>query len=1235
MAFNDRPEDVGKKPAYKVDSVVFTAAFPGEQIEVKPGKGATRVAPDGLVLEVAVGVVDACAPEKSDLTDPEELRRIAQASLPPDMRQRALDMPVNLGKPANASIGSGCLAVNGHTGSRCKAAECTCAGSVTFIIKDPGTLTLDVLPERSDQLREWIEQETPVTWRDLRTLVEPNRFFYFSTWRFSLAARLMPIRGDVAAARLALGEAGVVFPVCDDPVQLPVTLTKPEGEKLARVEAMVRGFGNEDEIVRCMGILNGSKWTDGLLKSLIQKAVRYNAEQYQLSDGTRVSTEAFAAVATALLLCSRGSYSPNIHKTVRGPVAALKRAAVIGIEDGMPADPKSIKRVYRMLCTAYVLDRRSDYHPTLKVCRHCVSFVVACVQSRSVIRWRKGAEYAGTLATATVPQRNSLGVGKLEKVLGALGSFSGDIAMMGMVDRMRSTPVFVTCASRPETAVIPHIIDQHTTPAFSYALTSGGSTFAKRNAGVFDRVTGFNPRLADRSLDELDPFISDVRRTQALVMALFDKKYAQDPPTGPTVQMEHTADYGTLAGAIGVVAIPAHKATGRPQMQAMLPTSVDTEEHAVVQLPTNAKTAKAKFAKWSSKDNNAKREQYVRAAIEELRKMTLVLPADCSKAIDTARYKKVQYGREPGSGTSEWCLVDEGSGQLVAWRHARTSTFTVARLEPLAVTDPFAENAHVLRADSRGIRDNAEVECKAAMRRVPLRTLLRLHGLMRGQYGDNFRLPVPARDGGLAADELAAMPDDWDVWRLLAFFAVQVPEALWAGQLPRFRVRNTTTGQRLLRLVVHWIGEITLERSHADGAAMATLTTAEMAEMHSVSLKEHQQDALEQLQKNNRPNNVLVMGTGLGKTYTALRWALHRLTRSTAPLMLWFAPRNVLPDINKMAQTLGIASFFTKKTGKAGADQLAAALGVRAHRLYIVDRDMARKVPDALLAVAPHAFCVFDELDSYFGGTQRSSIMLAIAGVANGFLGMTATPYANRNDVGRLCMWLGLCVDFPVTKENLIVAMSSCVRIGATHNISKVYELEGVRPTAKVYENYRQFADDQYGMYKMLQHELDPHFAEAIAKTAVRFDVFVVCDGREHCRRVQALVNDLVPSNVRTGIYDSAESTVLADPSYNVVFVPKNFDRGYNGGERFQHMFRQVYGMGVSSRLQMEGRLVRLKQKSPVVTYTTVYFEDTRMSALLDKKMSEELVAMQSAAAESFKADGPGAERKRKRSVEA
>ena len=85
-------------------------------------------------------------------------------------------------------------------------------------------------------------------------------------------------------------------------------------------------------------------------------------------------------------------------------------------------------------------------------------------------------------------------------------------------------------------------------------------------------------------------------------------------------------------------------------------------------------------------------------------------------------------------------------------------------------------------------------------------------------------------------------------------------------------------------------------------------------------------------------------------------------------------------------------------------------------------------------------------------------------------------------------------------------------------------------------------------MYKMLQHELDPHFAEAIAKTAVRFDVFVVCDGREHCRRVQALVNDLVPSNVRTGIYDSAESTVLADPSYNVVFVPKNFDRGYNGG---------------------------------------------------------------------------------------
>lgn len=1234
--YQDRSAQIGAAPDAKFDgSVVWTGAFEKELIEVKRDpKKKDKAAPEGLVLEVFRGQISACSPV-ANFSDAAELKRIATEGLPPAQRRRMQFVKVDMGRPYNTSIGSVCRAKeNGKMKDGCKKAECACQTpelrDVQFVIKEVGLLNETVLPERRAQLDEWVANETPVTWKDLRSLVDSNRYFYFSSFRFSLAEQLMPIRlGDdgapVDATDLGLGDEVAVFPVCGRNVSVPVTMTKPYAQenKGDQVAAMLGGRGDGADAAFCIAEFAKRKWTDGLLKSLIQKVVRYNADFYVIS-GRKVASETVAHVAAAFLLCSRGAYSPNIHKTVRGPVACLKRVAVIAIEDGIPADPTCIESVYRLMCSAFVLDRRSDYHPTRALCAFCIDFIGQCVRSRSVIRWRADKEYSKTLRADRVDLAGNSGVGRLRALLEALGSFSGDIRMMGKVDAMKMRLAVVTCARRPAEVDVRHIIDQHTTPAFSYAMVADGlDTFGDRNEAVFGRVTGFNPRLTNAVLDEADPFIAEVRRTQQLVMDLFDKRYGHAPAGGGTETLDYTADYGVLAGAIGVVKI---KATPRhPAMLAMLPTLESGDESAVPNLPVDAKKAKEKFSEWMLPKNEAVRLKQVTETIQDLRKMRLPLPANCDKAIDTARFKHAEYGREAGSEVDEWCLVD-GDGERVAWRNARTSQFACKRLEPVSFAAGFAalrmrNELCVEHAASHGIRDNAETECKAIMHEVPLLTLLRLKGILRTQHGD-FKLPVPARDGGLAADELAAMPFDWDVWRLIVLFAVQVPEALWAGQLPRFRVRSTVTGNRLLRRVYQWVTDVTDVRAAAETSGRAELTPREEASRGNVTLREHQKDAFEQLVKSNRPNNVLVMKTGMGKTYTALAYALYRLPTSMASFMLWFAPSNVLRDIEEMATNLGIECFRTTKRGKGGQTELAAALEQRQHRLYLVDRDMARSIPDSLLDIAPHAYCVFDELDSYFGSSQRSSIMLAIAGVASGFLGMTATPYANRNDVGRLCTWLGLCVDFPVTKENLIVAMSSCVQITATHDIQKRFVLEGIPADPEVFSRYEEVADSPHELYKMLRHYLDPHFARTIARISESDDVFVVCDGREHCVRVQQLVQQ--HTALKSGIYQSAADTVLTDASYRIVYVPKNMDRGYNGGERFRQMVRQVYGMGLSARLQMEGRLVRLKQKAPVVTYTTVYFNDTSMAAALDRKMREEISALQSAAVES-------GEKKRKR----
>lgn len=1204
----------------KYDGTVgFTGALPGEEIEIPAGKNA-GVAPEGLRLYVKEHAIPACPTEKRRDISEDEYRDFLRRSAPQALKPRMENIPIDIKRYSNQSIGSCCQTLPREKRKQeCKEGTCSCENpaeglyDAIFIIKDTGTMINDVTSnENRERLLSWVHNETPVTWKDIRSLVKANRFFYIATFRFKIVETLRPV-DTPPTFDTRDGDSGTVWPVLGDTVGLPVT-TKKVGDELTkenRVRLLLEDFKDEDGEEGVKEFLikefsNGRTWTDGLLKSLIQKAVRYNAKSYRIK-GTLVRTIHLASVALAFLLCSNGGYSPNIHKTVRGPVAALKRLAVIAIEDGCPKSGDVIKTVWTFLSVAYILEKRTDYHPTLNIQKAALLFIMRCVKSKSMIAWRRGTGRKEPVSQATME-----GIGRLRPLLEALGSFRGDIEMMGVVDKMRQEVYFKSTKSRPSECDIVHIIDQHTTPAFSYALDVEEDTFKARNDAVFNRVTGFNPRIQDAALDEDDTFVAKVRKAQRLVMALFEKKFDSGSPGGRTVSLEYVAAFDNLAGVVGEVEIKLNKARKSPEVLGMLPIFPGREESIVPMLGSSAKNTKEKFLEWQKKENKETRLEKVRKAIEVMRQLKIPLKPSAGRMIDTDRYSTVEYDSEVGMNDPCWGLRTK-DGEFVRWETARRTAYDVKLLPPLRFGERFetlkTNDDFVMNSATEGIRENAEEECKALLRQVSLKTILRLKSIMRVQH-ESFKLPIPARDGGLAADELQAMSGDWDVYRLLVLFGTQVPEALCPGQLPRFKTRRSTAGSRLLKEIVSWIDAVTEERIGKE--ATGKLTAMEKEKKDTIKPKPHQRDAIDSLSSNGQTNNILTMQAGAGKTYTALWHALYLIPRSTFEFIIWFTPGSAVQDIASMAGKLGMTSFTVPKRNKDGQKRMTEALKRGKHRLYVIDMDMSRDIADILFEMAPRSHFVFDELDSYFGASIRTSIHLALAGAGQSFLGMTATPYANRDDVPRLCQWLSYCVNFPVVKENLIVAMSAAVQITMTHDITKKYSFVEVKMPESLLGQFSKLTDP-HNIYTSMRDALNPAFVDQILE--IEEPVFVVCDGRDHCERLLGMIAER--SGRRAAIFSQEEPGALTDESVSIALVPKNLDRGYNGGARFRYMVRQVYSQGISSRIQMEGRLTRLSQKSKVVYYITVYFGDSSMSSRLDRKLMEEIEALQTAAIES------------------
>jgi len=1254
----------------------------------------------GVVLEMADGFVTASSDVSGrvEAHQPGALVRAYQQTY--DVSTSVATAMVSGRKLAPAgennalSMGSGCTGPGRVAGATHDAkGSCTCPPTATFRVLEPGVwVELANGMGTEEQLMAYVRTQAPVTWRQLlllfvadnKSLILRRRLFAVSTG----ARRVHEAPLDAVDCRLDRtpdAPPSVTYLIPDfGHVTVDASAADPlPAPSLHAVEQLVAGVAPTADLAACYRALR--LLTPGMLKSALQKAVRFGAPLVTpLSGASPWDARCYTATAGALLLLNPGGFVPQIQKMVRGVVAALKRTAVVAIEDAYPgaeaADDGSLPSVgpvVSMLGTALVCQHVRGYTPSAEATRVCLVTLVAACESDAVVAWRIRAPVpvlealqAGPASSATSGPRhlrlvrpNDVSLWQhLHPLLQALRSFEGDLNMMQRAGQLAAKGSLrldaVQVGGRPVTMPEAHVVDQHAQRGVAHAMDSSLTTFAARFRLIFDQVTGVNPRLqgAVPAGFEGTAVAQRVRFAQACVLrGLLADGFGAPYPRAPlaaasdaSIAVRVPLDPGVLAAAVGPVAVEVQVTKGkRRHLMVLLPTVLgDSPATEVVMLkPSRSVTDYFDWANGSTvvarQSAEAERER-ARAAVrgQALAVRSPLLPSGCQ-----ARYHGGQWHLHAGPG-------DEAGQPWAAVAAAGRTVHVPLEVGPgwQSTVGPhlLADEAAVTEALSVqgvGVVPEAEATVRALCRATSLEVLGRAHSLVRQRFGTVWAMPVPSRGGGLGQDQLQAYPGDWDVWRLLVLLGRLVPGALRPLVPPRFAVPNPV----LLVLLGTWLGSerhrprvahvaASVNRWAAPGPSPAFFDwPAALAEAERL-LRPHQRDAVARLTARHQrgvQGHYLVMDTGHGKTLTALTYALQQLVRtplgSRVRRVLWVTPpgakapgvkgtgdpadyqllASLMDEFSAADALVPIPVKFLQGTG--GRGRAGQRRSVPEGCVVVVSHDHLRLLGPELMAVADSSFVVFDEGDTLYGPSQRTSMALRLAALCPEFVIQTATPAPSSNNIDRMAEWLGLTEEYPVTRANYLVAAGNMVslrvdlRIRKTRSEYVVPLSDAGRAATQAYLQHR----DWTVLFRALQAETDAAFCDRAADLA-RWDranvphggCFVVAETGAHVARLLTLLAARSPDLVAAG-HDR-----MADPAVGLVVVAASNDRGYNEGVRLGAQIRQPYPGNGASRQQMEGRLVRLTQQRPEVRYEVVYSKHSMQALLHERHQRDDGVNM-------------------------
>lgn len=1049
--------------------------------------------------------------------------------------------------------------------------------------------------EHKERLINFVRDKTVVTWEDILLTMYTAQGGVGRNKTLVMRSKLFAIvPGPKLVLPSAIGAGAVVYDIARMlGITCPTTTYEIDGRLLAIPNP--DGIHLTPALAKTRaGVVPGTvgatmaSFTQGELRSEMQKVSRYRAARvtpFKLDPADPITGQDAAKILVWALCSKPCCLDTNLGKMVRGDASALKRTAVIAMEDAWVRGGE--EKVAALVLLAWALARLPQYQPPLQVFDACASFLSATVESDIVISWHRHWQrdrITTQRETMSVTKHAADAMGIVADVLPLVGSFAGDIEMARIIADMYKTGKVDVCRAvePPGDMPITHMEDGHNQRGVGHIGPIHGKSFQERLKSIFGNHTSFNPRL-QRYVE--DAHCAEYVQIQQIAYAAGRiRRPARRAPLR-TVSVPCAIPSGALSMAIGPLYHRKHLVVvddDGTTMHVVAKPSRDSQE-----LNTNV----------SDKDRAAAIKAACKQKFAALRSPDL--PGEAHR---------VEF--QPSIGWTvdglPWTQYREQNTSVTVSLLPAPSWVTLDRTARLI--DYNKALADAVTFDGDGIVDGASRVIKRLVDEVGTDVALRAVGFLR-RSGTTMRLPTPDVRGEHGADQEKCFPGDWNVYRLLALLSRLVPGAMTPGRVPAF----TITSRALVRYCIECIESVTLNGTPNGHEGWESSAWAAMGRVDEELLPQQLSAVNDMRQRyaNGYRKHMFVMDTGAGKTGAGLTVAYESAVKENALYIIWVAPKSAVVDIAKqLRDKWHVPVHEVPRVSRAAQlpPGCTRVVRMRPFHINVVVSDDLKFARDDFVKLAPLSVGVWDEVDEmYAQNTQRTSIGKEMAILLRALVAQTATPY--RKNPVELIEWLRMTDDSTITLRNWLAALVRVAVVKSVKNgIARKYTLHRIRGDKAVYNTLKGLLSRRSweAGFIVAQAAVDEEMIKIAIAQAKRCreqypnsGAVVVANNENHAVRLMAIAARLRPP-FSVGDF---ESLMAADNGRDgIVIIPKYKNRGYNNANWYGAMVSGAYPTNASSLQQLEGRLPRHGQRFRTVEYHTVVLEDSLLDLLYQRQ---------------------------------
>ena len=366
---------------------------------------------------------------------------------------------------------------------------------------------------------------------------------------------------------------------------------------------------------------------------------------------------------------------------------------------------------------------------------------------------------------------------------------------------------------------------------------------------------------------------------------------------------------------------------------------------------------------------------------------------------------------------------------------------------------------------------------------------------------------------------------------------------------------------------------------------------------------EHQTKALNRIiarHKQNKKGHLMWINTGMGKTIIVLDYIQYLIEHnSLPPYVIYTTPLiaidNLIVEIERRKMPYKLMDARKDHSEYEHTPEPGMINIIRHNHLILPS------VKDKLNAISSQALVIVDEFDECFNETQRTSMSIELVTDCYDMVGMSATIIRDKNH-RRLVKWLKKVVEFEVTEKNFWVAVGSIVSSTATTGIMIDRREINVKMSPEVQVEYKTTVPQKMGgnaQHLNFSRAVDICY-QAITEQMINYirqfiqsgeGVFVVARNTKHQDEIISELHKFIPANAVYAFGRGAQAITLT-PDYQgpiriVVTTPRH-DRGYTL-TKFRIMIQPVFFSNQATRIQLDGRLDRIGQTSPVIQIYTLH----------------------------------------------